>query len=140
MAQVIVVDTVEQARLYMGIIDQLPLVKAIVAWGSEDFPEDLAKDSRVMTYKAFLQLGQNIKDAEIDAIAARQKPGQCITLIYTSGTTGNPKGVMLSHDNILFNAGSIGSTVLGGFKEEDQIPLEDHRIVSYLPLSHIAGL
>lgn len=66
----------------------------------------------------------------------RQRPGQCCTLIYTSGTTGNPKGVMLSHDNMIYDTqSSIIAAGEGGyqFAEED-------RVVSYLPLSHIAAL
>ena len=50
------------------------------------------------------------------------------TLIYTSGTTGEPKGVMLSHENLLSNAIDAGEKF--GFSEKD-IPL------SVLPLSHV---
>ncbi|MDD2539631.1 MAG: long-chain fatty acid--CoA ligase [Desulfuromonadaceae bacterium] len=64
-------------------------------------------------------------EAEIDRI----KPGDMVTLIYTSGTTGVPKGVMLSHNNILTNihylteqSGAIG---------------RNDTLLSFLPLSHI---
>ena len=118
----------------------MPEVKAVVAWGVETIPEELAKDSRVYTYKAFLELGAKVKDTEIDAIIARQKPGECCCLIYTSGTTGHPKGVMLSHDNIIFNGTSVGTDVIENAPGGEQLNPEDMRVVSYLPLSHIAGL
>ena len=40
----------------------------------------------------------------------KQQPGSCVCLIYTSGTTGNPKGVMLSHDALTWNAHSYINT------------------------------
>lgn len=50
------------------------------------------------------------------------------TIIYTSGTTGNPKGVMLSHKNIISNVKSISK--IFSFNEK-------HRTLSFLPISHI---
>ena len=55
-------------------------------------------------------------------------PDEIATLIYTSGTTGEPKGVMLSHENLLSNVIDSGENF--GFTEDD-IPL------SVLPLSHV---
>jgi len=48
---VIVVDLVSQLKTYMSIIDQLPEVKVIVAWGVDKIPDELAKDSRIHTWK-----------------------------------------------------------------------------------------
>ena len=50
------------------------------------------------------------------------------TIIYTSGTTGTPKGVMLSHDNLIFNAKGHAAM---------QIRDHTHKMLSFLPLSHI---
>jgi len=52
------------------------------------------------------------------------------TIIYTSGTTGRPKGVMLTHHNIVSNATAAGDLLL-------QVPFEQRRALSFLPLNHI---
>lgn len=57
---------------------------------------------RVQQWAEFMELGRDEPDARLDEIIASQKPNQCCTLIYTSGTTGQPKGVMLSHDNVSY--------------------------------------
>ena len=54
--------------------------------------------------------------------------GDLATLVYTSGTTGRPKGVMLSHHNILFN-------VKAGLQSVAVYPSD--RMLSFLPLSHM---
>ena len=66
---------------------------------------------------------------EIEAGIDRIEPDNMLTLIYTSGTTGVPKGVMLSHNNILTNIQYL--TEQSGAIGKDDIML------SFLPLSHI---
>ena len=65
---------------------------------------------------------------EIEALAAAVRPEDLATLIYTSGTTGQPKGVMLSHANLVSNAMAI-VPLIGGSPQE--------RAISFLPLCHI---
>jgi long-chain acyl-CoA synthetase len=66
--------------------------------------------------------------AKIKPIADRIRYEDAATIIYTSGTTGTPKGVMLSHRNILSN-------VMACIPCLPQIP--DMRVLSFLPLNHI---
>lgn len=56
--------------------------------------------THLLQWTEFMALGLNEPDGPLDAVISSQKPNQCCTLIYTSGTTGQPKGVMLSHDNV----------------------------------------
>jgi long-chain acyl-CoA synthetase len=65
---------------------------------------------------------------ELEALKANVKPTDLATIIYTSGTTGNPKGVMLSHDNICSNVREVVKI----------LPLKaGQQAFSFLPLCHI---
>ncbi|CAN5590533.1 AMP-dependent synthetase/ligase [soil metagenome] len=55
-------------------------------------------------------------------------PGDVATLIYTSGTTGNPKGVMLTHDNLVSNVWGTRTLMPAGYKA---------KALSFLPLCHV---
>lgn len=71
---------------------------------------------------------QNANPEKLDEIKASIKPDEIATLIYTSGTTGNPKGVMLTHQNIMSNVLSLHHI----------FPVDDScRAISYLPLCHV---
>ena len=63
------------------------------------------------------------------AALARARPDDLLTLIYTSGTTGPPKGVELTHRNLLCAVGTIDAVV--------QFP-DESRVISWLPAAHIA--
>lgn len=79
-------------------------------------------------FDEFKKRGQEVATADIEARKAAIKASDLATLIYTSGTTGNPKGVMLSHENITSN--------VHGSRE--RLPVnETSKAVSFLPLCHI---
>ncbi|MCW3102743.1 MAG: AMP-dependent synthetase [Bacteroidetes bacterium] len=71
---------------------------------------------------------QNPKAAEIEAIKKTIQPNTLFSILYTSGTTGNPKGVMLSHNNLISN--SIACQVLAPFES-------NWKALSFLPLNHV---
>lgn len=72
--------------------------------------------------------GSGVNDAEINARSERIQYEDLATMIYTSGTTGNPKGVMLSHKNILSNVeGCVPRIPAGNYS----------RCLSFLPVCHV---
>ncbi len=73
--------------------------------------------------------GRGEEDFDFDAAWKAVEPDDVLTLIYTSGTTGPPKGVQITHDNMVAAAQS--------FDEMIQFP-DGARVVSYLPMAHIA--
>lgn len=75
-----------------------------------------------------LALGQQGNPADLEPLKAAVQPDDLLTLIYTSGTTGAPKGVMLSHKNLLSNCHNSSPAVPVG---------KDDKALSFLPLCHI---
>jgi long-chain acyl-CoA synthetase len=74
-------------------------------------------------------LGQAVDGFDLTPHTSQVEPGDVLTLIYTSGTTGPPKGVQLTHANVLAELRSLHAALpqrAGG------------RVVSYLPSAHIA--
>lgn len=129
-ANIIVVENHKQLQKILQVEDKLPHLKAIIQY------KDALKEKRpnLYSWSEFMELGRNEPDAPLDAIISSQKPNQCCTLIYTSGTTGQPKGVMLSHDNLTWTALSTSRHVhLTEASQSQEV------VVSYLPLSHIAA-
>ncbi|XP_054645190.1 long-chain-fatty-acid--CoA ligase ACSBG2 isoform X2 [Dunckerocampus dactyliophorus] len=129
-ANILVVENHKQLQKILQVQDQLPNLKAIIQY------KGALKEKRPNLYSwaDFMELGRDEPDDPLDEIISSQKPNQCCMLIYTSGTTGQPKGVMLSHDNLTWTARSTSRHVsLTDATESQEV------VVSYLPLSHIAA-
>jgi long-chain acyl-CoA synthetase len=69
--------------------------------------------------------------ADLDALAAATDPNDIATLIYTSGTTGPPKGVMITQYNVVYTVESLRLCIAFD-------TFLATRVVSYLPMAHIA--
>ncbi|MCB0516227.1 MAG: long-chain fatty acid--CoA ligase [Chitinophagales bacterium] len=101
------------------------------------FKEDVPSLGKILTFDTIegatnwdeiKKLGLNGPFDDVDKIKKNIDPKNVATIIYTSGTTGLPKGVMLSHNNIVSNIHSVMPV----------IPLnKDVRTLSFLPLCHI---
>ena len=81
-------------------------------------------------WESFLKLGKDeTSQTKVEELKKSIKPKDLATIIYTSGTTGTPKGVMLSHHNIVEN---IKATA-------DRLNIEGpgKKTISYLPVSHV---
>mmetsp|Transcript_66727 Transcript_66727/g.215732 ORF Transcript_66727/g.215732 Transcript_66727/m.215732 type:complete len:754 (-) Transcript_66727:306-2567(-) len=92
----------------------------------------------IISWQEMLKMGDKGSDTDLSKRLSSTKPGHCAALIYTSGTTGEPKAVMISHDNFIFEA----VTVLNHLGKSCGFAMAagEERCLSYLPLSHVAGM
>jgi len=136
-AKVIFVEDAKQLTKYLGFKEELSTLKSLVQW-SGAVPAGVSGRVRAMSWSGFLELGASVPESTVQQRMDAVEPGHVATLIYTSGTTGNPKAVMISHDNIVYESLACLDQLFSGVMFTGSVPSE-LRIVSYLPLSHVAA-
>jgi long-chain acyl-CoA synthetase len=125
-ARVIIVCGADQLQKLMQCRAQLPeLEHVIVADAENDVPADFLR------YETLIATAGGAEIAAYRLRASQVLPGQLCTIIYTSGTTGEPKGVMLTHNNLSSNVTDSCATF-------DFEPATDVAL-SFLPLAHVYG-
>jgi len=127
-AKLVFVSSKAQYQKILKYRDALPELQHVVS-----FERFLGEDRLpVNTFYQLSEIDDPIQDqerAEIEQIIDSIASNQLMTLIYTSGTTGIPKGAMLTHQNILFDA---WYTI-----KKAQVLSEREVLLSFLPLSHV---
>jgi long-chain acyl-CoA synthetase len=120
-AELVFVQGTDRLEGLLGERGDMPQVKTFVLIDGESRADGVLSLSQLLAENAPME------SAAFEARAKETKPDDLATFIYTSGTTGNPKGVMLTHDNIASNVEAclqcmdISSTMTA---------------LSFLPLSH----
>ncbi len=110
------------------ILEKINLIKNNLKYLKEVYSFDPLTDCK--NWEELLELGKD--ESNQDVVEDRKKnvkPEELATIIYTSGTTGKPKGVMLSHNNIVSNVLDSASRI--PFEEGTSVAL------SFLPICHI---
>lgn len=123
--KLIFVEDEEQTAKVMEFIDDLTELNTVVVMNDQT-----SDDKRLIGFSDLIKTGSDFKSTAGFTFKERAlavKPDDLLTLIYTSGTTGDPKGVMLSHKNLVSN-------IVNGRKA---IKIDHTDIfLSFLPLSH----
>lgn len=128
-AKVAVLENRDVAKRWLEVRQELPALEHLVLL--ED-AEDFADERGTIAFDELAARGREALAAEpgrFDELRAQVRPDDPLTLLYTSGTTGPPKGVVLTHRNLLYECAALDR--LTGLPD-------GLTSVSYLPLAHIA--
>ncbi|MCW3461998.1 AMP-dependent synthetase/ligase [Chitinophaga nivalis] len=118
-ARLLFVSDKELLEKILAMRDKFPTIEAIFTFN---------KVEGARHWTEILSLGDTADYPKIEAIKKDISPEELVTIIYTSGTTGTPKGVMLSHHNIMSNVLAC----------VPYLPVnKDAKALSFLPLNHI---
>ncbi|MBO8136744.1 MAG: AMP-binding protein [Desulfotomaculum sp.] len=95
---------------------KLPLLKNVVLLGNKKHPG-------MLTWDDILGMAETVSEEELDARMDSLESDEVINMQFTSGTTGFPKGVMLTHTNLIFNAQSIAQCLNFTYRDRLCIPV-----------------
>ncbi len=126
-SKIVFVEDEMQLEKVKTIFDKCSYLKKIVVMdnsfgGNDDYVDNL--NSFLVFDKELI----NSSELAFEDMVHKSQPEDLLTLIYTSGTTGQPKGVMLSNENLLSNIYAVSRI---------QKDIKDEIFLSFLPLSHV---
>lgn len=128
---------IEHCEASMILISDKKMLRNVipaVALSGRDIPVYSFDDAgEVKNWKEILETGKSVSEkyaSDVEKIKATIKPDDFASLIYTSGTTGRPKGVILTHRNIVSNF--LAAADVFRLNKEDSY-------LSILPLCHVGG-
>ncbi len=124
-ARACVVSTAPQLAKVLEVRDRCPSLSWVISLEPVDREEE-----RLLTARQLVERGREARasrPAAVDERRAGIQPEETATILYTSGTTGRPKGVMLSHRNLVTNT-------IDALESLEITPSDLH--LSWLPLSH----
>lgn len=125
-SKVVFVEDQLQLDKVLEIREKCSLLQGVVVM-DDSYSGD---DKNIQNFKEFLDVGtKKSQDSEttFEEMVEAPESGDLLTLIYTSGTTGDPKGVMLTHGNMMSNVEGISQIITFDSTE---------KFLSFLPLSH----
>ncbi|HPS57502.1 MAG TPA: long-chain fatty acid--CoA ligase [Spirochaetota bacterium] len=125
MARICFAGDMEQAEKILSVKDKLPHLEKIVLFDEKD-----TGDPMMLTFsQAIAEGSMKLPMIDLDEAIKTITHDDLATIIYTSGTTGDPKGVMLTHGNLISNVRQVHEH----YKNKLSIK---HDFLSFLPLSH----
>jgi long-chain acyl-CoA synthetase len=132
-ARILFISNAKQLRRIQPALDALKSKERprLIMFEAPKEGKEEKKDGAVTTLADLEKAGREERSAHqrlYEQLSAQSQPDDLATIIYTSGTTGEPKGVMLTHRNLISNALSSGEVF-------DLRP--DDSALSFLPLSHV---
>src|SRR5262249_35025641 len=126
------VSTVVQLEKILSVVAELPKLKGIVLFNRDPCAVEKAqRHLATHSFEGFLQHGRHALGKHSAELARREQAlggDDLATIMYTSGTTGNPKGVMLTHRNLLSNVEAVLAS---------EVCTPDDVQLCWLPFSHI---
>lgn len=122
---VIVSNRMQLAKV-LKIADEVKLLRTIISFNEKG----VEGNEQVVLFSSVITAGKALKNNRQSVLreySDNVKPEDLLTIIYTSGTTGNPKGVMLTHNNLVSNIQASAACLS---------IMETDVLLSFLPLSH----
>jgi len=123
-ARLVFAENADQVDKFLEQRDGLGDVTKIVQWHGDKRVED----DWVVTMDEFLAAGEAVTNDQLAERGATLNPDSLLTIIYTSGTTGRPKGVVLTHANMLYEA---------NFTAQVNVVRQDDIQLLFLPMAHV---
>jgi long-chain acyl-CoA synthetase len=127
-ATIAVLDGASELARWQQVLSRVPSLRTVIVRDTAVCPAE----PPYLSWDALAALGARRHAASPGVVTDRIagiRPDDPVTLLYTSGTTANPKGVVITHANVLYE---VAVNTAGGIA-----PMHA-RVVSYLPLAHIA--